>query len=171
MMLDFSHNNGFYEKPLIALWGGRMNDMAPLSYFSPYTLETRARRVPNPAGEPKFYLRLEERFTHVADEVIGPFAYDFAAYMPWEFGVRAVSPENCPCAASPTTCVAGGWYRDDPRETGLAVAMSGANFPAKCWTASAASAWCGTLCRAPGRMRSVSRNRLSVLYIDVEDIQ
>lgn len=129
MMLDFNHNNGFYEKPLIAVWGGRMNDMAPLSYFSPYTLETRARWVPNPAGEPKFYLRLEERFTHVADEVIGPFAYDFAAYMPWEFGVRAVSPENCPCPASPTSYVAGGWYRDDTRDTGLAVAMPGANFP------------------------------------------
>jgi hypothetical protein len=50
MMLDFNHNNGFYEKPLIAVWGGRMNDMAPLSYFSPYTLETRARWVAKPAG-------------------------------------------------------------------------------------------------------------------------
>jgi hypothetical protein len=128
MMLDFNHNNGFCEKPLIAVWGGRMNDMAPLSYFSPYTLETQARWVPNPAGEPKFYLRLEERFTHLADEVIGPFAYDFAAFMPWEFGVRAVSPENCPCPASPTSYVAGGRYRDDTRNTGLAVAMPGTNF-------------------------------------------
>ena len=129
MMLDFNHNNGFYEKPLIAVWGGRMNDMAPLSYFSPYTLETRARWVANPAGEPKYYLQLEERFTHVADEKIGAFGYDFAAYMPWEFRVRAVNPENCPCPAETTKFVAGGWYRDQERTTGLATAMPGKNFP------------------------------------------
>ena len=44
-MLDFNHNNGFYNKPLIAVWGGRVNDMVPLSYFSPYVLETRAQWV------------------------------------------------------------------------------------------------------------------------------
>jgi hypothetical protein len=129
MMLDFNHNNGFYEKPLIAVWGGRMNDMVPLSYFSPYTLETQARWVPNPAGEPKYYLQLSERFTHVADEKIGPFGYDFAAYMPWEFRVRAVSPENCPCPGATTNAVLGGGYRDQARTTGLAVAMPGKNFP------------------------------------------
>ena len=59
MMLDFNHNNGFYEKPLIAVWGGRVSDMLPPSYSSPYTLETRASWVPNPAGAPKFYLKLE----------------------------------------------------------------------------------------------------------------
>jgi hypothetical protein len=42
MMLDFNHNNGFYEKPLIAVWGGRLNDVFPLSYSSPYTIEARA---------------------------------------------------------------------------------------------------------------------------------
>jgi hypothetical protein len=54
MMLDFNHNNGFYKSPLIAVWGGRINDMAPLSYFSPYTLEMHAHWVPNPARDPKF---------------------------------------------------------------------------------------------------------------------
>src|SRR5580698_6397679 len=97
-----NHNNGFYNKALIAVWGGRVNDMVPLSYFSPYTLETHARWVPNPAGTPKYYLQLDERFTHIADEQIGPFSYDFADYAPWGFGVRAVSPEDCPCASSKT---------------------------------------------------------------------
>ena len=129
MMLDFNHNNGFYEKPLIAVWGGRVNDMFPLSYASPYTLETRASWVINPSGTPKYYLKLEERFTHIADEKIGPFGYDFADYMPWEFDVRAVSPENCPCPSSATNYVAGGWYRDQQRTTGLAVAMPSSNFP------------------------------------------
>ena len=128
MMLDFNHNNGFYEKPLIAVWGGRMVELEPLSYSSPYTIETRARWVLNPAGEPKYYLQLRERFTHVADEKIGPFSYDFAAYMPWEFSTRAVSPERCPCPASDPGYMAGGWYSDDTRKTGLAVAMPGANF-------------------------------------------
>jgi len=129
MMLDFNHNNGFYKKPLIAVWGGRVNDMVPLSYFSPYTLETHARWVPNPAGTPKYYLRLDERFTHIADEQIGPFSYDFADYAPWEFTVRAISPENCPCDSSKTPYMAGGWYQDDVRTVGLAVAMPSANFP------------------------------------------
>jgi hypothetical protein len=129
MMLDFNHNNGFYEKPLIAVWGGRVNDMAPLSYFSPYTLETRASWVPNPKNEPKYYLKLEQRFTHLADEKIGPFSFDFAAYSPWEFNVRAVSPENCPCDSSGTRYMAGGWYRDEARSVGLATAMPSSNFP------------------------------------------
>jgi len=92
-------------------------------------LETRASWVPNPAGAPKYYLKLEEYFTHIADEKIGPFGYDFANYMPWEFDVRAVSPENCPCPSSSTNYMAGGWYKDQARTTGLAVAMPSSNFP------------------------------------------
>ncbi len=129
MMLDFNHNNGFYKKPLIAVWGGRVNDMIPLSYFSPYVLETRARWMPNPAGEPKHYLQLQERLIHIADETIGSFAFDFADYQPWEFGIRAISPENCPCTSLQTNYMAGGWYRDKERDTGLAVAMPSSNFP------------------------------------------
>jgi len=129
VMLDFNHNNGFYDKPLLAVWNGRVNDLTPLSYSSPYTLETRAQWVSNPAGEPKYYLRLDERFTHVADEKVGPFGYDFADYEPWDFDVRAVSPENCPCEPSATKYVAGGWYKGESREVGLAVAMPSSNFP------------------------------------------
>ena len=129
VMLDFNHNNGFYDKPLLAVWNGRVNDATPLSYSSPYTLETRARWVSDPAGEPKYYLRLDERLTHVAEERVGPFSYDFADYEPWEFDVRAMSPENCPCEPSGTKYVAGGWYKDLGREVGLAVAMPSSNFP------------------------------------------
>jgi hypothetical protein len=129
MMLDFNHNNGFYQDPLIAVWGGRVNNSTPLSYFSPYTLETRARWVPNPAGTPRYYLRLDERFTHVANEKVGEFGYDFADYEPWEFDVSAISPEHCPCDSSSTSYVAGGWFKDVAREVGLAVAMPSSNFP------------------------------------------
>lgn len=129
MMLDFNHNNAFYDKPLIAVWKGRMNDMAPLSYFSPYTLETRASWVTNPAGDPKYYLKLEERFTHIAAENVGPFAFDFAAYAPWEFTSQLASPENCPCDPSTTNYVLGGFYRED-RSTGLGAAMPSRNFAA-----------------------------------------
>ena len=128
MMLDFNHNNAFYDKPLIAVWKGRMNDMIPLSYFSPYTLETRASWVPNPAGEPKYYLKLEERFTHIADENVGPFAFDFAAYAPWDFSKELSSPKGCPCSASTTKYMLGGFYRED-ESTGLGVAMPATNFP------------------------------------------
>lgn len=129
MMLDFNHNNGFYDKPLIAVWGGRINDNIPLSYFSPYTLETRAHWVTNPAREPKYYLRLDERFTHIAEEKVGSFSYDFADYERWEFDVRAISPENCPCDPSATKYVAGGWYKEENRAVGLAIAMPSSNFP------------------------------------------
>jgi hypothetical protein len=128
-MLDFNHNNGFYKKALIAVWGGRLNDMVPLSYFSPYILETRAEWVANPTGEPKYYLQLKERLVHAADEKIGAFSFDFADYMRWEFGTRAISPDNCPCASSDVTHMAGGWYLDQERETGLAIAMPSSNFP------------------------------------------
>jgi hypothetical protein len=129
MMLDFNHNNGFYQDALIAVWGGRLNSSGTLSYYAPYTLETQARWVPNPAGEPRYYLELEERFTHLTAEKIGPFGFDFADYEPWEFNVSSISPENCPCSSTDTTYMAGGWYRDAQREEGLAVAMPSRNFP------------------------------------------
>jgi hypothetical protein len=128
-MLDFNHNNAFYSKPLIAVWDGHVNEMVPLSYSSPYVLETKAEWVPNPAGAPKYYLKLQQRFVHIADEQIGPFSFDFAAYVPWEFGLRAVSPEHCPCSAAQTSYMAGGWYTDESRREGLAVAMPSSNFP------------------------------------------
>ncbi len=127
-MLDFNHNNGFYKNALVAVWDGRQNDMVPLSYASPYLLETEADWVPNPEKKPAFYLRLHERLIHVADETVGPFDFDFAAYMPWEFTVRATSPETCPCLLGQTNYVAGGWYTDESRRHGLAVAMPGSNF-------------------------------------------
>jgi len=127
MMLDFNHNNAFYERPLIAVWEGRVNDMVPLSNFSPYTLETRASWVPNPAGVPKYYLKLEERITHIADEKIGPFGFDFAAYVAWDYKTKVVSPENCPCDVAASKYVAGGFYREDLSD-GLGVAMPSSNF-------------------------------------------
>jgi hypothetical protein len=128
-MLDFNHNNGFYSKPLIAVWGGRINDMQPLSYSSPYVLETEAKWVPNPAGSPRYYLQLKHRLVHVADETIGKFGFDFAAYEPWEFSESSISPEHCPCPSGKTNYIVGGWYQDKSRQVGLAVAMPSSNFP------------------------------------------
>ncbi len=128
-MLDFNHNNGFYPKALIAVWAGHINRMQPLSYSSPYVLETETRWVPNPAGEPKYYLELKHRLVHVADEQVGQFDFDFADYEPWEFSVSAISPEHCPCASNSTNYMAGGWYLDNSRQDGLAVAMPSSNFP------------------------------------------
>jgi hypothetical protein len=128
-MLYFNHNNGFYDKPLIAVWDGRVNDMILLSNFSPYTLETRASWVPNPSGTPKYYLKLEERFTHIADEKVGAFGFDFAVYADWSLKKKMVSPQNCPCDMSKTKYIVGGFYRDD-LSTGLGVAMPARNFSA-----------------------------------------
>jgi len=146
-LLEFGHNGGAFPHPLIAVWNGRVSDIVPLSYSSPYTLEMRAEWVENPDGTPKYYLKLEEHYVHVADEMIGDVGYDFADYNPWEFSVRAFTPDNCPCAPdkgytvlgpdtdkcpceSKNICyLAGGWYQDEQRLTGLAVAMPRSNFP------------------------------------------
>lgn len=129
MMLDFNTNASFYQHPLIAVWGGRVNNGVPPSYFAPYTLETRASWVRSPAsGGPKYYLRLEERITHLTKDKVGPFTFDFADYAPWEFHVRAISPEGCPCATSSTNYMAGGMYMDDGKNVGLAVAIPSGDF-------------------------------------------
>jgi len=129
MMLDFNHNNGFYPRPIIAVWGGRVDTTIPTSYSSPYTLETKAHWVENPGGEPKYYLVLDERITHLTDENMGPLSYDFADYQDWRYNVRAISPENCPCSPSSTNYMAGGWYSDSTRQEGLAISMPSSNFP------------------------------------------
>lgn len=128
-MLDFNHNNSFYPRPLLAVWNGRVSDIVPLSYSSPYTLEMRADWVVNPSGAPKYYLRLKEHLVHLADEKVGDLDYDFASYNPWEFATRAMSPENCPCAPGTTKYMAGGMYLDGRRLEGLAIAMPSNNFP------------------------------------------
>ncbi len=129
MMLDFNHNNGFYKHPLIAVWGGKVDTHIPTSYFSPYTLETIAHWVKNSGGEPKYYLELDERITHLTDEKLGELIYDFADYQLWKFSVRAISPKNCPCKSSLTNYMSGGWYSDSTRQEGLAIAMPSSNFP------------------------------------------
>lgn len=129
MLLDFNNNNGLIEDSLLAVWGGRISELNPPSYFSPYTLETRAHWVQNPSGEPKYYLQLDQRFTHLTEEKIGSFSYDFALYVPWELKAHAASPENCPCPSSRARYIAGGWYRGADRQVGIAVALRGADFP------------------------------------------
>jgi hypothetical protein len=130
MLLDFNLNASFYRHALLAVWGGRVNDGIPSSYFTPFTLETRASWVRGRgAGGPQYYLRLDERFTHLTDEKLGPFGYDFADYGPWQFDVRAISPEHCPCATSSTSYMAGGLYTDASKDTGLAVAIPSGDFP------------------------------------------
>ena len=129
MMLDFNHNNGFYPHPLLAVWGGMVDNHTPASYFSPYILETFAHWILNPGGEPKYYLQLDERIIHLTEEKMGPISFDFADYQNWEFNVRAISPENCPCSSSSVNYMSGGWYRDKARKEGLAIAMPSNNFP------------------------------------------
>lgn len=129
MMLDFNTNASFHQHPLLAVWGGRVSSAIPPSYFTPYTLETRARWVRSGAAKgPKYYLRLDERVTHLTQEMIGPFVFDFADYAPWEFAVPATSPEGCPCSTASTSYVAGGFYTDSGKSTGLAIAMPSTNF-------------------------------------------
>ena len=128
--LEFNHNYALYNHPLLAVWDGRINTFMPLSYSTPYILEERASWVVNRSGSPKYYLQLKEHYVHLADEKVGPIEYDFASYNPWNFSTRAISPENCPCDSDKVKYVAGGWYQDDKRLDGFAVAMPSNNFPA-----------------------------------------
>jgi len=45
------------------------------------------------------------------------------------FSTRAISPENSPCDSEKLNYLAGGWYQDDRRLEGFAVAMPSSNFP------------------------------------------
>jgi hypothetical protein len=83
--------------------------------------------VRNPNGAPKYYLRFDERCRHIGDEQIGSFGYDFADYAPWEFDVRAVSPENCRAILLGLRI----WLTAGIKTilAGLAVAMRSDNFP------------------------------------------
>lgn len=129
MMLDFNTNASFYQHPLIAVWGGRINSGTPPSYFTPYVLETRASWARSrQSGGPAYYLRLDERVTHLTNDRIGAFTFDFADYAPWEFSVRATSPQGCPCATSITNYMAGGLYTDTAMNVGLAVAIPSSDF-------------------------------------------
>ena len=130
MMLDFNNNASFYRKPLLAVWGGQVNNGAPGSYFAPYTLETRASWVRSRASSgPEYYLRLRERIMHLTRAKIGPFGYDFADYEPWAFAVPVISPKGCPCSTSSTSYMAGGLYTDQTLNTGLAIAIPSSDFP------------------------------------------
>jgi hypothetical protein len=130
MMLDFNNNASFYRRPLLAVWGGQVNDGAPGSYFAPYTLETRASWVRSRASSgPEYYLRLDERIMHLTRAKIGSFSYDFADYEPWAFSVPVISPKGCPCSTSSTNYMAGGLYTDQTLNTGLAIAIPSRDFP------------------------------------------
>lgn len=130
MMLDFNDNSAFYRHPLMAVWRGRVSSNIPTSYFTPYTIETRASWVRNRGSAgPKYYLRLDERITHLTEEKIGPFRYDFADYAPWDFRVHAISPGGCPCSTSSTNYIVGGLYRDEGKNSGLAIAIPSSDFP------------------------------------------
>jgi hypothetical protein len=71
--------------------------------------------------------RCSQDAPYYAGEAVGPFTFGFAAYADWSFQNQMVSPENCPCAPSAASYMAGGFYRDD-LSTGLGIAMPSGNF-------------------------------------------
>ena len=132
---DFNHNNGFYKKPLIAVWGGRVNDMIPLSYFSPMSWKPGRASDAESRGRTEALPAIARAVDHIADETIGSFAFDFA---------RTISPGNSAFVRSvPKTAPAPlrkpiTWPEvgigTKKRDTGLAVAMPSSNFPGeKVW--------------------------------------
>ena len=111
MMLDFNNNNGAYPKALVALWGGRVTKRVQRA-TSRLTRWKRGSLDSHPAGEPKYYLQLDEAIHARGYEKIGNLVMTSPITCLGSSACVRSARENCPCASSTTNYMAGGWYRD-----------------------------------------------------------
>jgi len=104
------------------------------SFVSHLTLTTYAYFVPNPAGSPAYYLRIDQTITNLSNAPVS-FAFDLISTLQPQFSVAAQSPSNCtdatPCAAASTSSVTAGAYSTSALTTGLALSTA----PATYWPA------------------------------------
>jgi hypothetical protein len=119
MMVDRAQDSSFQKEPLLAVWKGRISDSFPPGYATPFAVETNASWIENPGGSPKYYLKLDQSVVNVRPEPTPEMEWFLEGAAPWGF---------LHAASSATNHIAGGWYRDQKRTTGLAVAMSSSNF-------------------------------------------
>lgn len=125
MMVDRARNSSFQEEPLLAVWKGKLSDTFPPGYSTPFTVETNATWIENPAGSPRYYLKLDQTVVNIRPEPTPELEWFLEGAAPWDFLHAASYPEKCtektPCASTSTPVLATGRYEDEGRTTGFAI--------------------------------------------------
>jgi hypothetical protein len=105
--------------------------------MAPYVVSTHAYFVPNPAGSPSYYLKLDRTINNIdGSDIDGQenfsFALDMSTATPTNFSYYASSPAVCdfwgPCSNS-TASIAVGFYNSSALTAGIAMAT----FPGSQW--------------------------------------
>jgi hypothetical protein len=99
------------------------------SYATPYTVGTIASFVPNPAGSPAYYLKLEQTITNFHSTSNLPFGFELAGYVPYTFTYQVRYPASCAtvdnnCYNSATPDLLGGLYPNANLTNGTAFFVS-----------------------------------------------
>jgi len=122
-MTDFAAGASGHT-PLNAIQDGAV---VPGKYAVPYTLRTVARFVPNPTGQPAYYLKLESQIANNHPSEWLAFGFWLVGTIPYDHGNLAVSPQACQdanCDSSQTPYLVGGGYVDAGLSNGVAFYVS-----------------------------------------------
>ena len=133
MMIDAGVNNSFQTSPLLGVWKGDLSNSFPPGYSTPYTIETVASWIPNPKGEPKYYLKLHQSIVNIRPNESGPMDWYLEGAAPLSFKYSSdYAPENCtedtPCSSATAPLLMSGRYQDSARTHGFAIVV-----PTKNW--------------------------------------
>lgn len=130
MMVDAGINNAFVKDPLIAVYNGKLSDTFPPGYSTPYTIQTNASWIPNPDpdGEPKYYLHLQQVVVNIRPADSGPMDWYLEGAAPWNAVYSSVyAPENCseqtPCTSETAPLLMAGRYKDSGRTHGFSIVV------------------------------------------------
>jgi hypothetical protein len=128
MMVDAGVDNSFQRSPLLGVWEGKISDNFPPGYSTPYTIETDASWIPNPNGEPKYYLKLHQVVVNIRPEGSGAMDWYLEGASPLKFKYNAVyAPKNCsektPCSSATAPLLMSGRYQDLARTHGFAIVV------------------------------------------------
>jgi hypothetical protein len=110
--------------PLNAVQDG---SVVPAKYAVPYTLTTVARFVPNPLGQPQYFLKLENQLLNNHPSESLAFGFLLRGSMQYDHGYTAVGPSNCQdanCSSASTPYLVAGGYTDAGLTNGVAFFVS-----------------------------------------------
>lgn len=125
VMEDRGTDSSFQKKALLGVVAGKFSTNFPPGYSTPFVIETNVSWMPNPGGEPKYYLRLEQTVVNVRPEHSGPVEWYLNLAAPWKDTHAASYPEKCtdkhPCSSSEIGALAAGRYKDAQETNGIAM--------------------------------------------------
>lgn len=120
-LLDYNRNiTG--RSPVFGVFNGALQYD---SHLTPYVLNMYAKWVPNPAGNPSYYLVLWYVVSNVSSWDYSSFAFDLAAYTATDLPVALVSQSGCTTSSlcyTPVPTVVGK-YTTSAATTGVAIGV------------------------------------------------